>query len=52
MKGLPSLFGNCCLMSLNTQGERYMGKTNMAVYNVFDGMIHKVSILFMDESPV
>ncbi len=39
-------------VSLNTQGERHTGKTNMAINIVFASMIHKVSILFMDEGPV
>jgi len=40
-------------VSLNTQGERHMEKTNIAINIVFDSMIHEVlSILFMDEGPV
>jgi len=39
-------------VSLKTQGERHTGKTNMAVYVVFDIMINKVSILFVDEGTV
>jgi len=37
---------------LDTQGKRHTGKTNMAINIVFDGMIHEVSILFMDEGSI
>jgi len=37
---------------LKTQGERHRGKTNMAIYIVFNILIHQVGILFLDEDPV